>query len=48
MRPTDFFLPRRGVSLVELLVVMAIISLVMSMLLVGLAKIYHIVEGFRG
>jgi prepilin-type N-terminal cleavage/methylation domain-containing protein len=37
----------RAFSLIELLVVMAIIAIVMSMLLVGLAKLYKIVEGFR-
>lgn len=38
---------RRGISLVELLVVVAIISIIMSMILVVLVKTYHAVEAFR-
>ncbi len=38
---------RRGISLVELLVVVAIISIVMSMVLVVLVKTWHVVESFR-
>jgi prepilin-type N-terminal cleavage/methylation domain-containing protein len=37
----------RGLSLVELLVVMGIISILMSILLVTLGKVYHVIEAWR-
>jgi prepilin-type N-terminal cleavage/methylation domain-containing protein len=37
----------RGISLIEVLVVVAIIAIVMSMLLTVLGKVYHIIDAWR-
>ena len=39
--------PRRGYSLIELLVVVFIILLVMTLILCTLAKVWKVVEAFR-
>jgi prepilin-type N-terminal cleavage/methylation domain-containing protein len=39
---------RHGISLIELLVVVAIILIVMSLILVTLVKTYHAVEKLKG
>jgi prepilin-type N-terminal cleavage/methylation domain-containing protein len=38
---------RRGLSLIELLVVVAIILIVFLMVIITLAKVYHIIENWK-